>query len=182
MRVNWAKFAVLGAVVVLVAAVGAELLGIGKQPPPKPEERQIAGTDLKGKRWDLKDHLGQRPVVVSFFATWCGPCREEVPELVEMEGKYRNRGLQVVLVSEEDEKTLRDAYLHNAPLPVLPNMTPAFTQFNVDGIPRTLYFDRSGKLAADLSGYDPEGLRKISKDIEQLPVASARATFEAGVR
>ena len=175
MRVKWPKYAGLAAAVVLTAAVGGELLGLGKEPPLKPEERQIAGKDLKGKAWSLRDHLGRRPVVVSFFATWCSPCREEVPQLVEMESKFRNRGLQVVLLSEEDEKTLRENHLQNAPIPVLANMTRTFTQFKVDGIPRTLYFNKSGKLAADLSGYDAGGLKKISGELEKLPALSASA-------
>lgn len=170
---KWTNWAGVLLALILVAVLGAELLGVGRK-VTREEAQQIAGKDLAGKQWELAKHLGERPVIVSFFATWCGPCRMEIPELAELESKYRDRGLQVVLVSEEDAATLREAGLHDAPFPVLPNMGSAFRAFNVNGIPRTLYFDRTGKLAKDLEGYSPKSLEKIGKELEALPVSAAR--------
>jgi hypothetical protein len=54
-------------------------------------------------------------------------------------------------------------------------MTSAFQHFQVQGIPRTLFFDRSGKLAADLEGFNQAGLRQIEQALEAMPTsASAR--------
>ena len=45
------------------------------------QAKQFAVTFLDGKRFILTEHLKQKVIVINFFATWCGPCREEIPEL-----------------------------------------------------------------------------------------------------
>ena len=155
----------------LVALVGIELVRGGREPGPT---LPVVGSDLKGNRWNLEEHRGKRPVVVNFFATWCSPCRLEFTELVKLRSDYRNRGLELVVMSEEDAATLKEAGLHQAPFPVLADMAVAFRQFGVQGIPRTLYFSPDGKLAADLEGYNPEALRKIGAELEAMPVVASR--------
>lgn len=174
---KWAKWGVLLAVVILVGAVAADLIR-GAQIQTRAEDHAISGKDLRGQTWDLAEHLGKRPVIVSFFATWCGPCRIEIPHLVEMQQKYRDRGVQIVLVSEEDVKTLLGSGLDKLPLPVLSEMTPAFQRYRVSGIPRTLYFSKDGKLSRDLEGLDEAGLHNIGQELEALPVATASARAE----
>ena len=57
---------------------------------------------------DLEDHpfafetLRGKPLIVNFWARWCGPCRKEIPDLVEMDGKYRSKGLAVVGLAVEE--------------------------------------------------------------------------------
>ena len=166
------KAVLIVAVLALLGLVGAELIR-GASKPELPAV-QIAGKDLKGQAWSLSDHRGKRPVVVNFFATWCGPCQMEFPELVKMREQYRSRGLELVLFSEEDAATLKQAGLDKAPFPVLPEMKFAFQHFKVQGIPRTLFFDRSGKLAADLEGFDQGGLQRIGEALEAMPVTASR--------
>jgi thiol-disulfide isomerase/thioredoxin len=53
-------------------------------------------------------HLKDRPVWINFWATWCGPCREEMPAMQELYEQYRERGLMIVAVNmEEDAATVR---------------------------------------------------------------------------
>jgi cytochrome c biogenesis protein CcmG/thiol:disulfide interchange protein DsbE len=58
--------------------------------------------DMAGKDVRLADFAG-RPIVMNFWATWCGPCRIEIPWLVELQDRYKDRGLVVLGISTDDE-------------------------------------------------------------------------------
>jgi thiol-disulfide isomerase/thioredoxin len=66
--------------------------------------------DLDGKQLDLANYRG-RVVLLDFWATWCTPCRGEIPHFVELQDKYRDRGLQVIGISMDDNaKPVREFY------------------------------------------------------------------------
>ncbi len=106
-------------------------------------------TDLNGKQWHLRGLQGQT-VLVNFWASWCPPCRKEMPDLDALFKKYKKKGLVVLALSDEDAAKVQ-AFLAKEPFsfPVL--LDPggvAARNFGVDGIPRSFLFDRSGKLVA----------------------------------
>ena len=134
---------------------------------PAAPAADISGLDMKGQRWSLAEHRGKRPVVVNFFATWCAPCRQEYPRLVEMQRKYGGRGLQVVLLTQEPKADLAPyTMLQKSPLTILTDAGPAFDAYQVSAIPHTLFFDASGKLAERLEGLDEAGLDRIEKQLQ----------------
>jgi len=105
--------------------------------------------DLSGKQWSLKDLRG-KVVLVNFWATWCPPCRREMPTLDSIYKRFGDRGLVVLGISDEDAKTL-NSYLaeHSVAYPVLMDEGRKVNElFRVDGIPRTYVYDRTGTLAA----------------------------------
>ena len=57
-----------------------------------------------GEAFRLADHLGKRPIVLNFWASWCGPCRQEFPALDEMYRKYKPMGFTMVGINVESEK------------------------------------------------------------------------------
>jgi thiol-disulfide isomerase/thioredoxin len=59
--------------------------------------------DTNGRLFRLSDYRG-KVVLVNFWATWCPPCRAEIPELIEWQREYRNRGLQVIGVTYPPQK------------------------------------------------------------------------------
>jgi thiol-disulfide isomerase/thioredoxin len=81
----------------LTAAAGAQEIAPGK---PAPE---IDLPTLEGGRVKLSALRGH-PVVVSFWGTWCPPCKEEFPELVAAHRKYREAGLEVLAVNQRDQE------------------------------------------------------------------------------
>jgi thiol-disulfide isomerase/thioredoxin len=58
--------------------------------------------DMAGQSVTLSDYAG-RPLLINFWATWCGPCRVEIPWLIELQDRYRDRGLVVLGISADDE-------------------------------------------------------------------------------
>ena len=76
-----------------------------RDPDPAPD---FQAKDLDGKDVSLEAHKG-KVILLNFWASWCGPCRAEIPGLVELQNKYKD-GLQIIgmVVDDDDEATIRD--------------------------------------------------------------------------
>jgi len=111
--------------------------------------------DLRGQKVRLSDYKG-KVVLVNFWATWCGPCLAEMPELVKLQKAYRGRGLQIIGVTfEEESKTLvnRLARKFKINYPLLYGSTDLSKQYGIeDVLPVTLVVDREGKLRDRILG------------------------------
>jgi len=68
--------------------------------------------DLSGKRVSLEELKGST-VLLDFWATWCSPCRSSIPELVELQDKYRNKGLVILGISVDDPRQINSNYLRS---------------------------------------------------------------------
>lgn len=105
--------------------------------------------DLSGKSWTLSALKG-KVVLVNFWATWCPPCRKEMPDLEELSKQFKDQGLVVLAISDEEDAKVRPFIAeHGYSFNVLldPGRTVSERYF-VDGIPKNFVFDRDGKLVA----------------------------------
>jgi peroxiredoxin len=105
--------------------------------------------DLNGKKYTLSELRG-KIVMVNFWATWCPPCRAEMPDLDWLYTHFQSQGLIVLSITGEDSFTV-GPFITNHPYhpPVLIDMGGQVAkQFHVDGIPKTFIFNRDGKLLA----------------------------------
>ena len=101
--------------------------------------------DLHGDAVALSGLHGQI-VLVSFWATWCPPCRREMADLDYIYTKYRSRGLLVLSISNESA-SLVSSYVQKTgyrPRVLIDPGSRVAKQFHVDGLPRTFVFDRNG--------------------------------------
>ena len=106
-------------------------------------------TDLKGKHWTLRDLRGQ-VVLVNFWATWCPPCRKEMPDLEALNQQWGQRGLVILAISDEEAAKVEPFIAeHKITYPILLDPGRKVNDlFQVEGIPKTFVYDRNGNLAA----------------------------------
>src|SRR6201989_2501747 len=119
--------------------------------PPDAEGANLRGkdapeftlSDLSGKKVSLTDFKGH-PVVVNFWATWCGPCKLEMPWFEEFSHKYQDKGLVILGLSQDDGMSTEDIGAAAKKIGVsyqilMPNEKIAQAYGGVDYMPETFY-------------------------------------------
>ena len=105
--------------------------------------------DLQGKSWRLKSLQG-KVVLVNFWATWCPPCRKEMPDLDALYRRFKDQGLVILAISDEEVDKIK-SYLAERPVtyPILLDPGRKVNDlFRINGIPKSFVYDREGKLVA----------------------------------
>jgi thiol-disulfide isomerase/thioredoxin len=124
------------------------------------EAPEFALPDLDGKVVKSGDLRG-KVVILDFWATWCPPCRQEVPHFVALQSKYRDQGLEIVGLSLDkgganDVKPFVEEYNVNYMM-LIANDQTASDFGGITGIPTTFVLDKDGKIVKRFLGYtDPE--------------------------
>ena len=115
----------------------------------KRQKADFTLADLQGKAWRLGDLKG-KVVLVNFWATWCPPCRKEMPDLQALYDKYKDQGFLVLSISDEDAAKVA-AFIAQQKI-TYPVLLDPGRKVNeecvVEGIPKSFVYDRDGKLVA----------------------------------
>jgi peroxiredoxin len=110
---------------------------------------------LTGDEVNLRRLEGQKIVVVNFWATWCGPCRHEIPDFNDVYSRYRDRGVEFLGIAvDESPETVVPEFLKENPIsyPVLVGSPELVFRYGVRGLPTTFIIERSGRIAKRLVG------------------------------
>ena len=107
-------------------------------------------TDLQGKDWSLQQLHG-KVVLVNFWATWCPPCRKEMPDLETLYNRFKGEGLVILAISDEDATKVKSFLADkNVTYPILLDPGRKVNElFQVQGIPKSFVYDREGKLVTE---------------------------------
>jgi peroxiredoxin len=139
----------LATVLSLTASAGAIAPGA---PAPAFQLRSSANTELS-----LNDLKGQ-VVLINFWASWCGPCRQEMPVLEQLYRKYKSAGVTLLGVNVEPKTADAEGFLKSTPVsfPILFDPDSKVSRlYEVSGMPSTVILDRSGKIRFVHQGYKP---------------------------
>lgn len=129
--------------------------------------------DLTGQEVRLADQAG-KVVVLSFWATWCGPCKEEMPHLAKMYGEKKDSGLVVLSISTDDARSASKVkpYIEKMgyTFPVLLDRESSVigTYNPSKTLPFTVVIDRQGNIAHVASGYNPGDEVALAQKVDAL--------------
>ena len=125
---------------------------------------------LDGKNLNLSEMRGD-VVLINFWASWCGPCRLEMPLLNALHNKYAPLGFTVLGVNVEENSDDARGFLFNFPVdfPVLlDNKNKVSKQYNVIAMPTTVVVDRDGNMRFLHQGYKSGDEREYRKMVKKL--------------
>jgi thiol-disulfide isomerase/thioredoxin len=169
---------VVGAVLAIMLAAGLYFLNARWIAPATMHKVRAAGkhpsapdfnlTDINGAKLALSDYQG-KVVLLDFWATWCGPCRIEIPEFVQMEQKYRDQGFAILGVAMQDTpdsvgKFYQQFHL-NYPV-AMGNSQLAALYGGIFGLPTSFLIGRDGRIYSQHSG--TTGADVFQDEIQQL--------------
>lgn len=111
---------------------------------------------LDGETITLSELKG-KVVLVDFWATWCPPCKNSIPHLIELYEKYKDRGFIVLGISLEDrEKLEKFVAEYNITYPILLGTRDIAQTYGVQAIPKSIFIDRKGTIRKVQTGFSPE--------------------------
>ncbi len=123
-----------------------------------------------GKNIRLSEHRGE-VILLNFWASWCGPCRQEFPHLDALHRKYADLGFTVLGVNVEQDRAQADKVLRDIPVtfPILFDNTSVVSElYNVEAMPMTVLLDRSGVVRYVHHGYKPGYESLYEKQVRAL--------------
>lgn len=142
----------------------AQGVAIGEEAP------DFRAKSHEGNNERLAEFRG-KVVLLNFWATWCGPCRQEMPELEKLQQQYSAQGFTVLGLNIDNQIQDVNAYLKDVPVsfPILFDPKQKISQrYNVSEMPNTVIIDRDGKVRHVHKGYQPGLINKYETEIKAL--------------
>ena len=148
-------------------AVPGPVDAASRQGQPVPDFKVISTSGQRISQGNYRGYV----LILDFFATWCSPCRQSIPHLVELNRTYGNQGLQIlgVSVGEEGERAVKafaDELRVNYPLSLAGDSTAS--DFGIRSVPVMYLVDKKGKIAEVYRGYNDDMGRSMEQTIKRL--------------
>lgn len=153
-----------------------------------PVNSAVANADIKqldGSTFKVADKKG-KVLLLNMWATWCGPCRSEMPELVKLQDQYRGQGFEIIGLNTDDEPAAAISEF-SAQMKLNYNLVWADNKLQTEllkiskfgGIPQSFLIDRDGNLRGVFTSANPETIAKLKEIVGKL-MAEEPATASSG--
>jgi len=159
------KLLLLLVLILVLPTSGSAASALLRQPAPDFVLRSLAGANVR-----LSEHLGE-VIIINFWATWCGPCRQEMPLLDELYGKYQRAGLTLLSINLDDDKdrAVEMAKTLAVSYPVLLDERKEVSRsYQVGSMPSTVLIDREGVVRYVSEGYKPGYEKRYTEQLREL--------------
>jgi thiol-disulfide isomerase/thioredoxin len=130
--------------------------------------------DINGKPLSLNDYKENKYVLIDFWASWCAPCREELPYIKELYKKYSNDGFEVISISQDKDleawKTaiLKDKIESWRHFATLENNDLILKNYFVNGIPHKILIDKQGKIIGKWKGSGEKNKKELQNLLAEI--------------
>lgn len=154
------------AILLATVSVSANALKPGAKAP------EVVLTDLSGKAsYDWKKSTAGKVVVVDFWASWCGPCKEELPVLEDLYRRYRAHGLEIVAVNQDQDRDKALKFLRRAPVSftVLHDAkSEVAAAYAPTKMPSSYVIDKNGVVRFVHAGFKASDAQTLEREIKSL--------------
>jgi thiol-disulfide isomerase/thioredoxin len=144
--------------------------------PPAPSA--VMQADIKtvdGKTFKLQDKKG-KVILINLWATWCGPCVQEMPHLVEMQEKYRDKGFEIIGLDSDPSETKEQIEAFAAKQKLNYQLGWADDKIKneylkltkLDAIPQSMLINREGQLTGVFTGGSQKVIREMKETVEKF--------------
>ena len=162
MKASIKSLAVAGVLACLSHMAGAEAINV---PAPDFTLESRSGENLR-----LEDHRGE-VVMLNFWASWCGPCRQEMPLMDELYSQYKDLGFTILAVNVDENREEAHRFLDKVPVnyPILYDPESSVSElYEVQAMPTTVMIDRDGNARYLHYGYQPGYEDEYEQQIREL--------------
>jgi peroxiredoxin len=137
------------------------------QGQPAPDFTLKSNTNVNMRLGEMRGEV----IMLNFWATWCGPCRQEMPELEKLYNKFKSAGFRVLAINVDTETKNTKNFLSslNISYPVLfDNQKSVSRQYNIEAMPSSVIIDRDGKIRYIHQGFQPSYVALYEAQIRRL--------------
>ncbi len=154
---------ILPMVLIVTLAAGSVASELPEPGPPFPEEVVFHALDSDAT-FTMSEFRG-RPVLLTFWASWCAPCRVELPELARLYSELAGRGFVLITVNVDQNPAMGQRFLANLGISVpVYRLHPLDTQrLGIDALPANVLLDTDGRFVQAFKGYAPETVDEIRR-------------------
>ncbi|MGH1363222.1 MAG: TlpA family protein disulfide reductase [Calditrichia bacterium] len=126
-----------------------------------------------GENYQLSENIGEGPILLNFWATWCVPCLAEMKKLKRIHKRYKDKGLQILSITIDDTKTVGKVKSvvnsNKFPFTILFDTNrEVFKLYQGENPPHTVLIDKEGKIVYTHTGYRKGDEKKLEKRIIEL--------------
>ncbi|HSN53505.1 MAG TPA: TlpA disulfide reductase family protein [Candidatus Sulfomarinibacteraceae bacterium] len=151
------------------------ILGVvaAEEPVERPVFPDVTFTALDGQRTLTMSEFRGRPVLVTFWASWCGPCRVELPELARLYGELAGTGFVLVTVNVDQNPAAGRHFLDRLgiDLPVY-RLHPMETKaLGINALPTNILLDTDGRFVQAYRGYEPRVVDEVRRKVLEMTAA-----------